>query len=128
MAAERLTQRATFLVALVFVIGCKPDASVPDEVLASPEVRAAGARLFAENCAICHGPNGHGDGVRRAGFGASPPDFSTRAWRERVSPSYIADAIRYGKKPTSMPAWPGLAEEEVDALVAYIRSLSENPG
>lgn len=115
-------------VALAFSAACNRGPTVPAEVLRSAEAREAGAALFAANCAICHGSEGRGEGARRAGFDAPPPDFRTRAWRERMSPARIAAVIRKGKKPTSMPAWPNLTDREVDALVAYLWSLSEPRG
>jgi high-affinity iron transporter len=111
--------------ALAFATGCERGPTVSSEILASSEARAIGARLFADDCVICHGNSGDGQGVRRAGFDSRPPDFRSRVWRDRTSPHRLVEVIRNGKKPSSMPAWPGLTDEEVEGLVAYIWSLSE---
>jgi mono/diheme cytochrome c family protein len=112
---------------LAFAAACESGPTVSDRVLQSASARAAGAELFAANCAICHGPRADGRGVRRAGFDTAAPSFRSRAWRDSTSPAKIVEVIRQGKKPTSMPAWPGLSDEQVGELVAYLWSLAEEP-
>jgi len=113
--------------ALALAAACEQGPTVPAAVLASPAARKAGAALFAADCAICHGQRGDGRGARRAGFGTGPPDFRSAAWHDRMSPEHIFTVIREGKKPTSMPAWPQLSDEQVEQLVAFVWSLAEEP-
>ncbi|SDN45544.1 Cytochrome c [Lutimaribacter pacificus] len=40
-----------------------------------------GRALFTENCAMCHGPAGRGDGELAAGLDPAPPDLTTIAAR-----------------------------------------------
>ena len=40
-----------------------------------------GAALYAENCAMCHGPAGRGDGPLAAGQDPAPPDLTRIAAR-----------------------------------------------
>ena len=40
-----------------------------------------GRALFTENCAMCHGPAGRGDGELAAGLDPVPPDLTTIAAR-----------------------------------------------
>jgi cytochrome c oxidase cbb3-type subunit 3 len=81
----------------------------------NPQDVAEGARLFTENCAICHGSQGEG----RVGATLSKdwpsirPDLSIRA------------IIENGVTGSPMPAWSQpkggpLTETEIDALVTYI--------
>ena len=42
---------------------------------------AEGARLFAENCAACHGASGRGDGLLAGEIGARPADLTRIAAR-----------------------------------------------
>jgi mono/diheme cytochrome c family protein len=128
MAPDLPIRCVVVLIVLAFATGCRSGVAVPAEILASPTAREAGAGLFAANCAICHGGSGNGRGMRRAGFDVAPPNFRTRAWRDGTSPGRIFETIRTGKKPSSMPAWPGLEDAEVYALVAYLWSLSEMSG
>lgn len=84
---------------------------------------AKGAQLYRQNCALCHGPNGNGRGMRRAGMSRSPRDFTDPNWQERMSDQQIAAAIRNGVKGTAMPAWRALEPAEIENLVAFLRTL-----
>ena len=72
-----------------------------------------GARLFAQNCAVCHGETGSG-GI---GVPLSLPSFQAT-----VSNQYLAATIRHGRPGRVMPAFTQLSDAEVAALVDYIRS------
>ena len=78
---------------------------------------AAGAQLFANNCAICHGPTG--TGLRE--FGA--PNLADAIWlyggtREQVMSQVVEP--RHGV----MPAWGGrLDQVTIKMLAAYVHSL-----
>lgn len=76
-----------------------------------------GAQVYAENCALCHGPNGEG----RVGASLAKdwpsirPDLVTR------------ETIAKGVEGSVMPAWSQdyggpLSEDEIDAVVAFILS------
>jgi len=76
-----------------------------------------GARLFAENCVVCHGPNGEGrvGATLAKDWPSIRPDLEVRA------------TIENGINGSPMPAWGEknggpLSSEEIDALVAYILS------
>ena len=72
-----------------------------------------GARLFAQNCAVCHGAKGSG-GI---GVPLSLPSFQAT-----VSNQYLAATIRHGRPGRVMPAFSRLSDAEVAAIVDYIRS------
>jgi mono/diheme cytochrome c family protein len=80
---------------------------------------AMGQALWAMSCADCHGPVGAGDGPDAAPGMINltrlveTADISDAAWWQR---------IREGDAPR-MPAYDG-SDAEIDALVAYARSLS----
>ncbi|HLA97681.1 MAG TPA: c-type cytochrome [Anaerolineales bacterium] len=76
-----------------------------------------GARLYAENCAVCHGEDGQGRvGTTLAkNWPSIRPDLRVKA------------TIENGIAGSPMPAWSQanggpLSSEEIDALVAYILS------
>lgn len=82
-----------------------------------------GARVFAENCAVCHGANADGAGPRAATLKARPTSF--------IAPDYtksaprIAARIAYGKG-SEMPAFEGkLAEASIWDVANYLRSLQK---
>ena len=72
-----------------------------------------GARLYALNCAACHGAAGDG-GI---GVPLALADF-----QNSVSDEYLFKTIRLGRPGRVMPAYPNLRDEEVDAIVQFMRS------
>jgi len=94
--------------------------AVVDHVLSlsgQAEPNAAGAALFEQNCAICHGPNG--EGLRE--FGA--PNLSDAIWLRGNSREAIASQI-LNPKMGMMPKWEGrLDPVTISMLAAYVHSL-----
>ncbi len=95
------------LVAFVLLARWLPAAGAPD-----------GAALYRQHCAVCHGTQGSG-GV---GVPLSLPDFLAVA-----SDDYLARTIRKGRPGRVMPAFPGLGDAEIDALVSYVRGFADVP-
>lgn len=76
------------------------------------------AALFTSNkCATCHGADGKGKikGAR---------DFTDAAWQKKESDAELAAVIKNGKKPMP-PYGDKLSDDEIKALVAYIRSFGK---
>lgn len=76
-----------------------------------------GARLYAENCALCHGEDGQG----RVGATLA------KDWPSIRPDLRVRDTIVNGVPGSPMPAWSvakggPLAAEEIDSLVCYILS------
>ena len=82
--------------------------------LAAPDGKA----LYEEHCTACHQTEGRG------GIGL-PLSSSLLA---NVSDDYLFETIRLGRPGRIMPAFQELSEAQVVALVAYIRSWSDEPG
>ena len=78
---------------------------------------AAGAQIFAANCAVCHGPEGKG--MRSVGA----PDLADAIWLYGGKPEDVKASItvaRYGV----MPAWGSrLDPVTIKMLAAYVHSL-----
>lgn len=87
------------------------------------EQKPDGAELFrGQACVMCHGPDGKG-------FAAiHTPDFTDPKWQASQTDKQIEDTIKNGKPNTAMkPFGDKLKENEIDALVKYIRSLNSKP-
>ena len=88
---------------------------------------AQGKALFIRNgCAVCHGPDGRGDGQIAATLKPPPRDFrDPAAYKNGHSKAAIARTIQKGMPGTSMPGYGHLSAEEREQMAAYIRSLLE---
>lgn len=106
------------------------------------ESLANGKRLFAQNCAACHGENGAGDGVfandlaqagessMRSMEGAmdmamqAPADLADPGRMLGASPALFQGKILRGGMGTGMPMWGSIfTEAQIWDLVAYIHSI-----
>ncbi len=104
------------------------DAGAPASTQA-PDGRA----IFEAHCAVCHGSTGRGDGPGARLIRQKMLDFSDAAAMRGVNDRFLFDIIKKGSsqfgRSNAMPAWGmKLTDEEIRAVVAYIRSLaSGNP-
>jgi mono/diheme cytochrome c family protein len=101
-------------------MACTPS-SAPGSVVTQEPVD--GARLFQRQCATCHGARGAGNGPSAPMSGAA--DLSDPAYQERTTDAEIAQVIREGRG--LMPPWGHLNDAQVDALVAFVRTLADEP-
>lgn len=85
----------------------------------------AGARVWENECATCHGSGGRGDGPRAGDLRTRPGDFTDpRMWTQ--SDGAFAYKTLEGRDP--MPGFRGdLSEQEVWQVVNYMRTLAPHP-
>jgi cytochrome c oxidase cbb3-type subunit 3 len=86
---------------------------------------SAGAALYAQSCASCHGPRGEG---------AEGPALANPVLLRSATDTYLLETIRRGRRGTSMaafaaesPAHATLAPQEIESIVAFIRTWEEEP-
>jgi mono/diheme cytochrome c family protein/plastocyanin len=108
----------------------------------SKESLANGQKLYAQNCAACHGENGTGDGVFADDLAAagdssaqtmsgadnmmmqSPVDFTNPTRMLGASPALLQGKILRGGMGTGMPMWGSIfTEEQIWNLIAYLYSF-----
>lgn len=78
---------------------------------------AAGKKLFEDNCAVCHGPEGKGN--RELGA----PDLTDRIWLFASDKKTIMDGIFNGRGSV-MPHWGGrLDDNTIKALTVYVHTF-----
>jgi putative heme-binding domain-containing protein len=88
----------------------------PDSVREKPRTaQASGNPIFSSTCAGCHGLDGRG--------GERAPGIAGNDQAERLSDAQIFGIISNGISGTGMPAFRSLGEEQVRALVRYVRTL-----
>jgi hypothetical protein len=106
----------------------------------SAEGLEEGRRLFAQNCAACHGESGTGDGVfaddlARAGSASmqemtgqmsmqSPAVFTDASRMLGASPALLQGKVIRGGMGTGMPMWGAIfTDEQTWNIIAYLYSL-----
>ncbi|MBZ6075358.1 cytochrome-c oxidase, cbb3-type subunit III [Microvirga puerhi] len=78
---------------------------------------AVGAKVFADNCAACHGDRGQGNQELGA------PNLSDKIWLFGSAKATIMEGITNGRGGV-MPAWHGrLDDTTIKALTLYVHSL-----
>ncbi|TAE78590.1 MAG: hypothetical protein EAZ65_04320 [Verrucomicrobia bacterium] len=89
-----------------------------------------GASLYQRHCALCHGPEAHGDGKLANSLAKAPtrldigpfirtpngPDLETR----------IARTIKYGIPGTDMPGHETLSDAQIIAIARHLQTLRGN--
>ncbi|WP_404361993.1 cytochrome-c oxidase, cbb3-type subunit III [Marinobacter sp.] len=82
------------------------------------EAAEAGAAVYAQGCAGCHGPEAKGNQAMGA------PDLTDDAWLYGSTYEWIEETVLYGRE-NMMPAQSGrLSEDQIHILAAYVYSLS----
>jgi len=126
-------------IALLVVLACGAcGGSSSGEDLAEPEgpqvfeindaFLAKGQNTYKLNCVPCHGPLGKGDGPSAAGLDPKPRDHSNRDYMSRLTDEMIAETVKMGgviRGYPNMPSSPHIKGEEMAALIAYVRRLSD---
>lgn len=89
----------------------------------APDLTRAAA-LYAENCALCHGPSGAGDGTGAAGLEPPPIAFTDAARAAQRSPLAFYEVITQGLDGTSMAGYAQLSDAERWALAFHVAGMS----
>jgi len=93
-----------------------------------------GEQLFAKHCAQCHGKDGSGGkgtGVtfsRKRELPIIAPALNNVGFLASASDIMIRDTVTYGREGTPMTSMlaAGLSEEDINDVVAYIRSFEKS--
>jgi len=110
-------------------------AQIKQEPAAKPAVTAAalekGRALYKANCIACHGETGKGDGPGAGVLKPAPRDHTDAAYMSTLSDKDLGQIIQMGgamKGKPMMPSHPQIRDADLDALTAYVRSLSARKG
>jgi mono/diheme cytochrome c family protein len=79
-----------------------------------------GDKLYATNCASCHGADGRSQTVAAAALLPRPTDLTTG----RFAPTVVEASIVRGVRGTGMPAAAPMSKQELADLVAFTLSLA----
>lgn len=93
--------------------------------LGSGEALGRGRTLFAQHCAICHGENGDGRGLRGGNMHPAPANLRSSGVRSRFGSGELRELIANGKPGTAMAGWKTLGDVALDDLTVYVWGLAE---
>lgn len=126
--------RGTDLVVYLQSLGGDIEPEVDDFTLVGAEAdedATRGSRLYADNCAQCHGSEGAGDGPVSLLLRRAPRDLRSGKWLfedNRAAPSersYLSAVIKFGLVGTSMPGHEYLSDLQINDLLAYLEQLKK---
>jgi mono/diheme cytochrome c family protein len=92
----------------------------------SAEIAAHGAKVFANNCAVCHGPKGLGDGPAGMSLNPRPRNFVEGKWKVGGDSINLFKTIAGGIPGSSMASFAHLPVADRWSLVQFIRSITQN--
>jgi mono/diheme cytochrome c family protein len=107
------------LAAAVLLVACGDDPQ--------PQAQGSeGAQLFAANCSMCHGEGAGGteQGPPLVDEIYEPSHHSDDSFRSAVAQGVAPHHWEFGP----MPAIPSLAEDDVNAIIEYVRGLQREAG
>lgn len=99
-------------------------AAVPNPMAVNDASVAAGQATYTQYCAVCHGPEGEGDGPGAAGLEPKPANFSA-AHVQELSDGALFYIITHGREGTAMVAWESIiGEEQRWEVVNFLRTFA----
>ncbi len=93
----------------------------PNPVPANSNTIALGQKLYVNNCLMCHGQTGRGDGPGGAALEKKPADLGARI-KAGETDGELFWKISEGRSP--MASWKSLTETQRWELVNYIKTLA----
>jgi len=94
------------------------DRARPNPLANDPDAAAAGAKVYAEHCACCHGDNAQG---KMQGRHYRPNLHSNRV--KEATPGELFWILTNGSLRNGMHSWSRFPEPERWQLVTYLKSL-----
>ena len=93
---------------------------------------AAGKEIYEQYCALCHGPQGKGDGSLSANLDPKPRNHTDGAYMNALTDAHLLKVVGEGGAASGlspiMPAWKGiLSAQQIQDVVAFVRTLAVPP-
>lgn len=101
-------------------------ATVSEPWVPNDQVVAHGKKLFATNCAMCHGNEGKGDGAAGAGLNPKPRNLVEGKWTQGEGVIAHFKVVTNGIPGTSMAGYGHFKPADRWALIQFIESITQN--
>lgn len=105
------------------ILAISPVLVLPKHLLPSKQTQA----LFVENCALCHGETGQGNGNLAKTLSPKPTDFTDQSRALNRSLLGLYDAITNGLEGSAMRSFNNLSERQRWSLAFYVGGLAFKP-
>jgi mono/diheme cytochrome c family protein len=91
-----------------------------------------GQRVYAQRCAVCHGPDGRGNGPAAPSLIPRPRDFTQGQFKYKTTPAGqppseadLVRTVREGLQASAMPYFGDLlSDSEIGEVVGYVTGLA----
>ena len=119
----------TFLILFVGWLGSF-DSPARADVETKAELVQRGDVLFQQQCTVCHGEKGDGQGVFAYLMNPRPRNFLAGKFKLTTTENQVPTdgdllrTLRRGMPGSAMPPWDHLSQSDLDALVTYIRHIN----
>jgi len=91
----------------------------------------AGKQLYQTRCTPCHGPNGNGNTPTAQALHPRPRDHTDGAYMNQLSNEHLVKILKQGgaavRKSPLMPPQADLSEQQIQDLIAFVRTLAVPP-
>lgn len=94
--------------------------------VSSPELVAYGEKFYKTNCALCHGPEGQGDGAAGKALNPPPRNLVEGKWTQGGGDIEHFKVVANGIPGSSMAAFGHFKVADRWAVVHYIESITDN--
>ena len=89
---------------------------------------AAGKAKYDQNCVVCHGATGKGDGAAAASLNPKPRNFTDQAYMSKRTDAQLTAVIKSGGAANGLSAMMApfgtmLSDADIANVVAYVRTL-----
>jgi mono/diheme cytochrome c family protein len=125
LAAQAAASAPTQAAAAAAPTTAQPASGTGQDSLEIQPSLSGGEKVYAANCASCHGDKGDGKGSAASGLNPPATNFTDLAVARRASPLVWHDSILNGRPKSMMPAWKGaLSESDIWSVIFYIRAFA----
>ena len=99
---------------------------IADPWISSEDLITHGKKVYANNCAVCHGDSGAGDGAGGKGLNPAPRNLIEGKWKKGGDSVGLFVVLQNGIEGGSMASFAHLPKADRWALVHLIRSWTKN--